>query len=172
MADLLEVAQIAYIKACKEFNEAAKRYNDTHINIQENGEINYCSGEAIVPFMCIVDVIHKAVDVYCRLEQGQMTEAERKFMSGVMHVDNIMKHEKDTKVEVWDFVRTHPKFSISKKDGILTTNIQTGFFFEDISFIPVDSKNQAKRNNYNEYIKGKDVVDVLNNITFIIKQYS
>lgn len=172
MADLLECAKIAYIKACNDLNEAGKRFNGKHINIQEDGIIKYCSEEAIEPFICIGNVIHKAVEVYVRLDNRNMKEEERKFMSGVMHVDNILKHEKDTKVEVWDFVRTQPKFSIVGKNGEISANVQTGFFFMDISFIPVDDKNQRKRNNYNEYIKDKDVVDIINNITFILKQYS
>jgi len=101
-----------------------------------------------------------------------MKPEEQKFMSGVMHVDNILKHEKDTKVEVWDFVRTYPKFSMGMNNGVLSTNVQTSFCFMDISFIPVDKDNQTKRNNYNQYIKDKDVVEVVNNITFILKQYS
>jgi len=172
MADLLECAKVAYVKACEDFNAVGKKFNDRHIKVQENGIIQYQSEEAVEPFICIGNVIHKAVEVYVRLDQRKMKMDEQRFMSGVMHVDNILKHEKDTKVELWDFVRTQPKFSISEKNGTLSTNVQMGFFFMDISFIPVDSQNQKKRDNYNAYIKGKDVVDVVNNITFILKQYS
>ena len=172
MSDLFRYAKIAYVKACEEFNWVAKKYNDTHISIQNNGIIEYKSEEALPVFICISNVIHKAIEWYVRIDKSKLAQKQKDLFSGVRHVDNILKHENKTHIEIYDFIRPCPKFEIVRKNGVIKPNVSCSYVFMDIEYIPCDKEYISQRKNYNRFLNGKDVIEIFDQISHILEDNS
>lgn len=79
------------------------------------------------------------------------------IISGLKHVNNLYKHEKN-------FIKAN-----TSKEGI-TFPISFPFQlmhweWDNIDHIPVEKKNESQRNNYNLFLRGKIVRDILGYIS-------
>ena len=174
MTEMDQAAELAYKKACLRFIDEYIKFNNKYVSLSTNGIFSVETASGIEPFIALGEVIHWTVIMYDKLDKAALSPSERALMSGIKHIDNIVKHEK-AKFDVSDFIKTVPKNSVkgtNRGDKMsIKWQVTLCFFFQDISMIPVEPDWRIQRKNYNTNIKDKEVNDVISQIDKILKKY-
>lgn len=126
-------------------------------------------------FIALEELIHKAIIIYDgELKDFKLKGKDKSFMSGVKHIDNLVKHNTE-KIEILDIISSTPKIQSEKVNGMaknrFRVNMELVNFWNDIKDIPCDDKWMNQRNNYNIHLKGKLVIDTVQCINLIIEKY-
>ena len=174
MSNFLDTAEIGYKNACLRCIDEQVKFNKKHVTYNKNGIIDVRVEDSNEIFIALSEIIHWSVEIYDRLDKRFIDEEDKKIMSGVKHIDNILKHTEQN-FELWNFLRLYSKHEIkgSKKDGNLNLNyrIVLAFQFQYISSIPCEEKWQNQRQYYNDKIKEKDMNEVVSMIDKVLKEH-
>lgn len=174
MSRFLDTAEVGYKNACIRCVDEQRKFAEKNIKYENNGIVAVHVEDSMEIFNALTEIIHWAVGIYDRLDKNFIDEEDKKMMSGIKHIDNILKHT-EYDFEMWNFLRMYSKHDITGKrneKGIcLNYKVTPAFQFQDISSIPCEEKWRNQRNAYNDKIKNKDMNEVISAVDKILKKY-
>lgn len=174
MSDLVETSYEAYKDAYSRYLAAFDLLTKNNVSCDpDTGIFTTYTAEPVGVFIPLRELIQWAVSVYIRSDDSCLSGHDKSFMSGIKHVDNIMKHE-EMSVQIDQLLKSCVKFKGEVKKygelGVFSPSFSLTCIWEDISFIPVDKKYKRQRKNYNKYLKGQLVTEVVEELNQIIEK--
>lgn len=174
MSSFLDTAELGYKNACLRCIDEQVKFTNSHVLYRDEGIVKIRVEDSKEIFSSFSEIIHWAVEIYDRLDQSLIDEEDRKVMSGIKHIDNILKHTEQN-FEIEAFLRMYAKHEIRGKKNGEAVNINyriiPAFQFQDIAYIPCSSKWANQRQAYNDKIKGKDMNDVISNVDKVLVKH-
>lgn len=175
MSNLIETSYQAYKNAHSRYLEALDLLTKNNVSCDSaTGIFTTCPAEPVDVFISLRELIQWAVSVHTRSDKSCLSGGERSFMSGIKHIDNMMKHE-DTSIQIDELLRSCVKYKGEIKKygniGVFSPTFSLTCIWEDISHIPVDDQFITQRKNYNKNLKDQLVTETVDKLNKIIEKY-
>jgi len=170
MSELLKPGYDAFLFAYQRFHENYEKMTKESVEYKPNGIIGTKPPMNETTFTSLCEVIHWGVVLYARLSSNQLKSEDKLFLSGIKHIDNLIKHDKRAfvmldnanKISCSPVPVSENRFSVDFK-------ITIACFWSDISKIPCEKGWEPQRDNYNKFLKDKEVLDSINKFKLIIE---
>ena len=175
MAGKLEAQKIRYQKDLDAVNDEYEKFRTENVKKTSALTFDVYVEEPVSLYIAVSDYIHSAIVLIdiC-LDISRINGKDRSFLSGVRFIENIVKHEKQN-MDITEFLSATPKMIGSGKrneNGLkLNVNMEIDSFWQDMLPMQVAPENERQKNNYEFYVKGKRVMDTVNELDGIIRKY-
>lgn len=175
MGDMIALTYEAYKLAYKEFIREYDSYSKRNIERTNDLACSVYTEEPDSVYLKLQDVIHKTCILYDKkIIKCKLSQDEKGFMSGVKHVDNIIKHE-DSIQDIAELIASASRISsiVSKVTVVpkMIMNLRLVNVWADLSKLPLRDKDQRKRANYNKYLKKETLDSTVGRINEIVDKY-
>lgn len=174
MSTVLDVYYDNSLKHLKEFHICYDSFSRDNAKKLNHFRFSIYTQIPIDVFSHLIDVIHNAILLYDNyiVDSANLTREDKGFMSAIKCVENILKHTKNPP-EITDLITSTPQMSsnilLVTNPPQWTTNAKLISTWNDISFLTDVLPSQ--RNNYNQYLKGQELLSSLEKLEEKIRYY-
>lgn len=186
MANISESRIIYYNNAKKEFNNSYKEYQEKNSNYQGGKDVDgvmapvwsVTTEEALFVFEKLTNLIHYACMINEENRGKNLEKDDARFFSALRLIDNMMKHSKDTSLQIYEIIQPKPTFVSKIVEKKLVQQFHVEFFFGDVQKLKIETSDTNLKNtfrtqkaNYTSNLKNERVLDVIKKLDELMKKY-